>query len=339
MFERIVTLCDAGDGLSHCSWAVAVVIARHANDDTGEAWPSVSSIARQTRLSERTVRKALRELEALGMIELVRRSKGRKPHRVRLRLDRVPAANPEAIAALDAAEVAQPGTSCSVEPGNGCRVPNSTRQRSPLNPANGSTQPGNGCSATHHEPAREPTTSDGGGGALADGLDRATELLRALGVTNAATQAERAGSLRTVEWLVGECATARDQAAAVVARINRGERPPASWRSKAELDRARRDAEVAGERRAAQARAEKAKRQAETAAELELIERHPEIADRAVDDLLAEPGCPPLTRDLVRFGTAERRRAPRVRGCVLEAIERATGERPELATTNGRHSA
>jgi len=45
---------------------VLLAIADHASDDGGNAWPSMDLLARKTRVSERTVRRSLRELESLG---------------------------------------------------------------------------------------------------------------------------------------------------------------------------------------------------------------------------------------------------------------------------------
>jgi len=47
---------------------VLLVLADHAHDDGTEAWPSLATIASETRLSERQVRYALRGLEASGAI-------------------------------------------------------------------------------------------------------------------------------------------------------------------------------------------------------------------------------------------------------------------------------
>ena len=62
---------------------VLVQIAMHANNDTGEAWPSVETIAAATGDSERTVRRAIAELEDLGAV-IVHRTKGRGGNRYTL---------------------------------------------------------------------------------------------------------------------------------------------------------------------------------------------------------------------------------------------------------------
>ena len=48
-------------------WVLAS-LARHASDDERTAWPSVRTMALQAGVSERTVQRALREYEKLGII-------------------------------------------------------------------------------------------------------------------------------------------------------------------------------------------------------------------------------------------------------------------------------
>jgi len=48
--------------------AVLVCLASYADKFARQAWPAVGTIAEQTRLSRRTVQRALRELEACGLI-------------------------------------------------------------------------------------------------------------------------------------------------------------------------------------------------------------------------------------------------------------------------------
>lgn len=54
---------------------VLFALADHAKDDGTYAWPSVSTIARAARLSERQVQRCLRNLEEMGEIELTGRSR------------------------------------------------------------------------------------------------------------------------------------------------------------------------------------------------------------------------------------------------------------------------
>lgn len=49
---------------------VLVVLAEHANDETGDSWPSASKIANETALSESAVRKALSALRDQGFISV-----------------------------------------------------------------------------------------------------------------------------------------------------------------------------------------------------------------------------------------------------------------------------
>ena len=157
-------------------------------------------------------------------------------------------------------------------------------------------------------------------------------MLRAIGMTDPERRARQAGSERCVEWLIEQTKTAANPAGAIVKRLDRGERPPDGWQSR---DAKLRAASERREREREQARSERvAERPSEpsaadiAAAELELIEQHAGIADRAVDELLADPDCPRVTRELDQRPRDERRRAPRIRAKVLNAIEVATGERP-----------
>ncbi len=59
-------------------------LAYHANSKTNEAWPGVSTMSLETGLSERTVRRALRQLEEAGIILRVRRGGGRLSARYRI---------------------------------------------------------------------------------------------------------------------------------------------------------------------------------------------------------------------------------------------------------------
>lgn len=58
------------------SRAVLLVLARHAHWDTGRAWPSVATIAREARASERAVQYALRRLVSLGELTVEHRFAG-----------------------------------------------------------------------------------------------------------------------------------------------------------------------------------------------------------------------------------------------------------------------
>jgi predicted ArsR family transcriptional regulator len=56
---------------------VLLALAAHANRETNEAWPSVATLARETGLSARAVRDALRELEQANEIERLAAGGGR----------------------------------------------------------------------------------------------------------------------------------------------------------------------------------------------------------------------------------------------------------------------
>jgi GntR family transcriptional regulator len=59
---------------------VALDLSLFMNQD-GEAWPSVPRIARETNLSESSVRRALQELEDAGVLRRIERGDGRQPSR------------------------------------------------------------------------------------------------------------------------------------------------------------------------------------------------------------------------------------------------------------------
>lgn len=68
MSVRVMSLCyDARFGSANRK-AVAVALADHADDKGANVYPSVARLAFKTELSERTVQRALRELEQIGII-------------------------------------------------------------------------------------------------------------------------------------------------------------------------------------------------------------------------------------------------------------------------------
>jgi hypothetical protein len=73
--------------LSAAAFKVLVVIAQHADPDGSNAWPSVETIARRAQVvNRRTVRRAIAELEDLGLL-IVGRNEGGPAH---VRADRRP---------------------------------------------------------------------------------------------------------------------------------------------------------------------------------------------------------------------------------------------------------
>jgi DNA-binding MarR family transcriptional regulator len=63
---------------------VLIVLADHAHDDGDGAYPSVKTIARFARLTPRGVQKALRSLEATGLIKATRRTGKTTLYRIEL---------------------------------------------------------------------------------------------------------------------------------------------------------------------------------------------------------------------------------------------------------------
>lgn len=58
--------------LPHRAVSVYLYLADRANKD-GECWPAIPTIARELKLSESTVRRALRDLRGTGLIETEQR--------------------------------------------------------------------------------------------------------------------------------------------------------------------------------------------------------------------------------------------------------------------------
>jgi DNA-binding transcriptional MocR family regulator len=58
------------------AFVVLLKIADNCDDDGRNAWPSVATLARYCRCSESTVQRALRELEALGELEIAQQMGG-----------------------------------------------------------------------------------------------------------------------------------------------------------------------------------------------------------------------------------------------------------------------
>lgn len=95
---------------------VMLALADFARNDTLECWPAISTVASRTGLSDRSVRRTIRELEDDGLIETTRRSgqsgvyvlhieKLLTPDRVSLvRADRASAPTPDTLSALPRTE-------------------------------------------------------------------------------------------------------------------------------------------------------------------------------------------------------------------------------------------
>lgn len=65
----VAAVLDRLSSLTAPETLVLVALADFASDDTRECWPSLKTIARRARLTERGVRKILRRLEARSLIE------------------------------------------------------------------------------------------------------------------------------------------------------------------------------------------------------------------------------------------------------------------------------
>ena len=63
------------ESLSIPARLVLLALARHHNQETGRCDPSISRLEKTTHLSERAIRSALRELEALKLISTVERKR------------------------------------------------------------------------------------------------------------------------------------------------------------------------------------------------------------------------------------------------------------------------
>jgi Helix-turn-helix domain len=69
---KLMTIVWAMD-LSHSEKFVLLALADNANDE-GDCWPSITTIAKKTSLSERTVQRAIGELETFGHLIAIRRT-------------------------------------------------------------------------------------------------------------------------------------------------------------------------------------------------------------------------------------------------------------------------
>ena len=64
-------VCESSEAVGSAR-LVSLVLSENADEDTGECYPSMETICRKARVSERTARSAIRSLEALGEIETFR---------------------------------------------------------------------------------------------------------------------------------------------------------------------------------------------------------------------------------------------------------------------------
>src|SRR5687768_1030481 len=86
-FERLNAIVDGGHlkSLGHLEALVLMAYMRYSDNATGEAWPSVETIAANIGRPDQAsrVRKAIRSLEAKSFLRTVRRGGGRKKSTVR----------------------------------------------------------------------------------------------------------------------------------------------------------------------------------------------------------------------------------------------------------------
>jgi hypothetical protein len=69
--------------LSGADLAVAIVISKHLNTKTNDAWPSMETLARDTNRERSTVWRALERLESFKLIQIQHSRSRRKPNRYR----------------------------------------------------------------------------------------------------------------------------------------------------------------------------------------------------------------------------------------------------------------
>ena len=141
----IRVMSQVWDRSAHSGSALLLMlaIADFARDD-GIAWPSLGSLARKTRMSERQIRRLVSECESSGELD-VDRSRGHRTHRYRLRVDRLPG---------QLVRVGDPDTDVRVpepEPGHP-RTPTRTSE---------DAHPDTAMSAEPYEPSIEPSTPSG----------------------------------------------------------------------------------------------------------------------------------------------------------------------------------
>jgi hypothetical protein len=75
----------ANPELTSSDLATAITLARHVNNETGEAWPSLERIAMLTGRSRRTSIRSIERLECTGFLT-IKRSRGGRPNRYALTL-------------------------------------------------------------------------------------------------------------------------------------------------------------------------------------------------------------------------------------------------------------
>ena len=99
------------EGLTMAKKVVLIVLANHLNEQTGQCFPSLDRIARHAACNERTVRRAITDLETDGLIR-VERSSGRSAHNYAILTDReAPNVDTKSTLRESRSEAGQPGLS------------------------------------------------------------------------------------------------------------------------------------------------------------------------------------------------------------------------------------
>lgn len=109
---------------------VLLALADHADDETWSCWPSLSHLAAKCRISERTVRRSLRDLEAAGEVQTVTRAGTSSRYHIRLNNPGQPV-RPGQSDPPD--NLTGPDNGVRPTPDNGVRPPRTGRVRGTIN--------------------------------------------------------------------------------------------------------------------------------------------------------------------------------------------------------------
>ncbi len=111
-FNYLKAVCEATVNLdiTNPEWSVLIVLAEHANKDTGVCWPGYSRIVKRTKLSYSSVQRAVKALENKNLVRITRKKgpRGNDTNRYRLDLQYL-----KSLATLPAAEPDDDGESTS----------------------------------------------------------------------------------------------------------------------------------------------------------------------------------------------------------------------------------
>jgi hypothetical protein len=194
--------------------------------------------------------------------------------------------------------------------------------------------------ASKREP--EPAAPGGGGGECAGfegDLDTAVAALTALRVNRATSHARQAGSERAVLYAIERAREpgVKNRAAMAVQLIRDGEKPPAGWRSRGEIDAASAERNRQADRDQAVDLAQRKREYERNVAEIALIKAHQDIAMQAAEQVAK--GDSFSARTLRSRPKRDWVLNPLCRAEVLDAIEKETGDTVEALLASGRESA